>query len=745
VQYSSTAKNKRQPPIAMHREPSIVTGPREFSIVAAGPELDATVVKNWRLQWNDNGRPDSAIMDDQPEQMMSYIAEARAHLQHQTFAAVCWKSRQVIGTAACQLWAAPMPLAASESSMKTGTVWGVFVNPEHRRQGVATALMSAVAEYWRSIGCTRGVLMCASEEARRIYERMGFGPGNMMLIGPRAHASNALACKRNCHGPSGATTVAPASEELDTVVVQHWRAAWRDAGMHDSELGLSFEESTRAFLLRARHRLELQAYVARENATGRIIGSAVTQLWEGPGSNSHRWQRLIKIGVVWGLYVRPESRHSGVEEQLIAHVNARWEALQCTKGFVYALSDEEASTYRRLGFSAHNAMVIDLGQRPKSPISPMTRSLCADRDRSMKDSETARAAPSALADNCHAPTVEAPASHLPGELPVGDQAPFTSSAVLSAEEAAFVARLRASTELPPDARDVNLAWFRLALPQMLEAALGDSSEAPVLNEAVRACQAAVGTFIDPTSNWFTENIARFGGGFDMKALTAEPGRLARKFDRLADKYDEWTAGNRCSYYHWLARASRAARPGLRAADASIIDVACGIGLPGHMLRLCGFAGRMIGSDISHGMLAQARQRRVYDRLLEADANRGLGLCCASVDLVICMGAMELLDHASVLREFARILRPHGELWASFQWEGAIDENGHAISNPTEHQNVRGVTLPELKAELAAAGFDVETARIERSACAFYTPSPKQDGSLLPVPYLYVTAALRGSD
>jgi len=333
--------------------------------------------------------------------------------------------------------------------------------------------------------------------------------------------------------------------------------------------------------------------------------------------------------------------------------------------------------------------------------------------------------------------------HLPGELPVGDQAPFTTSAVLSTEEAAFVSQLRASTA-PQGARDTDLAWLRLALPQMLEAALGGSAEGEALQAAVRACQVAVGTFIDPTSNWFTENIARFGGGFDMKALTAEPGRLARKFDRLAERYDHWTAGNRCSYYHWLARASRAARPALRAADASIVDVACGIGLPGHTLRLCGFTGQMIGSDISHGMLTQARQRRVYDRLLEADANRGLGLRSASVDLVVCMGAMELLDHG-VLREFARILRPRGELWASFQWEGGVGEDGQAIPNPTEHQNVCGVTLPQLTNELQAAGFDVSTARIERSACAFYTPSPKQDGSLLPVPYLYVTAALRGSD
>ena len=53
----------------------------------------------------------------------------------------------------------------------------------------------------------------------------------------------------------------------------------------------------------------------------------------------------------------------------------------------------------------------------------------------------------------------------------------------------------------------------------------------------------------------------------------------------------------------------------------------------------------------------------------------------------------------------------------------------------------GVALDELTVELAAAGFDVGAATIEKTTCAFFTPSPSQDGSVLPVPYLYVSAGL----
>ena len=156
-----------------------------------------------------------------------------------------------------------------------------------------------------------------------------------------------------------------------------------------------------------------------------------------------------------------------------------------------------------------------------------------------------------------------------------------------------------------------------------------------------------------------------------------------------------------------------------------------------MLRLCGF--EIAGTDISSGMLEQARRRRVYDRLFVANANEGLD-APSSVDLVVCVGAMELLDHGKVLGEFARILKPGGR-WATFQWRARPTTRATRSHIPTAHQNVEGVTIDQLTAELAAAGFDVGAATIEKTTCAFLTPSPAQDGFVLPVPYLYVSAGL----
>ena len=236
-----------------------MTGSSNFHTCAVGPEMDVHVVHNWKEQWVSNGRDPSLLHDDQLKLMLDYIEDARARLQHQAFVAKEQSTGEVIGSVACQLWSGPTPRDAATHE-KVGTCWGVFVRPEWRRQGVATQMMQAVLEYWRSIGCARGVLMCASDEARRIYERLGFGGGDMLLL--NLDPSSERPESRELPEGDEVITISAADDESDACVAEHWRAMWLEAGCPASQLRPDLESRTTDFIARAREQLEYQAFVA---------------------------------------------------------------------------------------------------------------------------------------------------------------------------------------------------------------------------------------------------------------------------------------------------------------------------------------------------------------------------------------------------------------------------------------------------------------------------------------------------
>jgi len=60
-------------------------------------------------------------------------------------------------------------------------VLNVYVEREWRRRGVADALMRALLDDLRARGITR-VVLHASPDGRRLYERLGFAPTNEMLL-----------------------------------------------------------------------------------------------------------------------------------------------------------------------------------------------------------------------------------------------------------------------------------------------------------------------------------------------------------------------------------------------------------------------------------------------------------------------------------------------------------------------------------------------------------------------------------
>jgi ribosomal protein S18 acetylase RimI-like enzyme len=86
-----------------------------------------------------------------------------------------------VGSAGSQLFAGLYPVPFQPSYRKIGYIWGVYVEPDYRHQGIGRSLTQMNLDYLKTIGCTRAVLH-ASPLGRSVYEQLGFQPNNEMLI-----------------------------------------------------------------------------------------------------------------------------------------------------------------------------------------------------------------------------------------------------------------------------------------------------------------------------------------------------------------------------------------------------------------------------------------------------------------------------------------------------------------------------------------------------------------------------------
>jgi ubiquinone/menaquinone biosynthesis C-methylase UbiE/ribosomal protein S18 acetylase RimI-like enzyme len=232
---------------------------------------------------------------------------------------------------------------------------------------------------------------------------------------------------------------------------------------------------------------------------------------------------------------------------------------------------------------------------------------------------------------------------------------------------------------------------------------------------------------------FNEKKDKMGKGFNMKNFNNKNSNnncisISEKFDKLSNNWEDLITGMKYEYvFEWLAKQYKLINPDN---TKIILDQCCGVGLQGQTLRLLGYKGKLIGCDISKGMLTKAYSKGIYNHLFIQDMNEELILYDNYIDIIINLGSMELLDINNVLKSNYRILKNNGILLVSFQWD-----NG---TNPTEHQNIKGIKENESVELLEKEGFIVED--IVKCEDAFYTPKPnKEKSELIPVPYLLIKA------
>ncbi|MDK9695581.1 MAG: tetratricopeptide repeat protein [Siculibacillus sp.] len=172
------------------------------------------------------------------------------------------------------------------------------------------------------------------------------------------------------------------------------------------------------------------------------------------------------------------------------------------------------------------------------------------------------------------------------------------------------------------------------------------------------------------------------------------------FDRFASTFD--ASLGRLGYRAPQAIADLLARiVPVAAADLDILDAGCGTGLVGPLVRTR--ARRLVGVDLSGGMLVRAEKRGVYDDLIKAELTAMISSETEAWDVVVSADTLCYFGPLdAVVATAAKALRPGGHLLFSLE---ALDDD------PRPHRLHPGNgryahSAAHVEAVAAAAGLDI---------------------------------------
>ena len=143
----------------------------------------------------------------------------------------------------------------------------------------------------------------------------------------------------------------------------------------------------------------------------------------------------------------------------------------------------------------------------------------------------------------------------------------------------------------------------------------------------------------------------------LKQASTSSGDVRLSYEEWASTYDKDLAVG--GYQAPLETASLL--KSLIPPSSTILDAGCGTGLVGAAIRHVGLTGDIDGIDLSPSSLEKARRRGIYRNLHPVDfQNLPLALDDNVYDALACVGVLTYVpDSESILREFARIVRPKG--------------------------------------------------------------------------------------
>lgn len=152
-------------------------------IRAALPRDELLLLAHYREMWRENNVTDHDLEDGWSDRFARFLEEGRAELALRSFIAEA--DERVVGSASCQRLVSPYPRITRREFGKRGYIWGLYVEPAYRKQGLGNRLTQACLSHLREIGCDEAVLH-SSPFGRSIYKRLGFVEGTEMVLDLRS-------------------------------------------------------------------------------------------------------------------------------------------------------------------------------------------------------------------------------------------------------------------------------------------------------------------------------------------------------------------------------------------------------------------------------------------------------------------------------------------------------------------------------------------------------------------------------
>ena len=143
------------------------------------PQEDSIIAEHFYQLWLDVGVPENSIKPNHHSLTLEFITQARQNLSYKGFVAEV--DSVIVGSASCQVFTGLYSLILEEEYRKYGYIWGVYVQPSHRRKGIAKQLTNATIQHLKYINCTKAILN-ASPAGKPVYENLDFVPSNSMQL-----------------------------------------------------------------------------------------------------------------------------------------------------------------------------------------------------------------------------------------------------------------------------------------------------------------------------------------------------------------------------------------------------------------------------------------------------------------------------------------------------------------------------------------------------------------------------------